>query len=78
MRRRAAGVETQEDRALAMQQWALLIPYERSGRSRYCHANNGISFVATLIPACSFKLSLHAPVTPCLPLQDYSSCEMIC
>lgn len=33
---------------------------ERSGRSRYCHTNNKISFVATLIPSCPFKLSLSA------------------
>lgn len=66
------GRDTEGKRALAMGHGALLIPYERSGRSRYCHANNRISFVATLIPACSFKLSLCSQITPHLPLQQCS------
>lgn len=57
-------------RALAMGHWARLIPYERSGRSRYCHANNGISFVATLVPACSFNCP---PKTSCSPLPQCSA-----
>lgn len=30
--------------------WALLIPYERSGRRCGCHANNGISFAPPPTP----------------------------
>lgn len=62
---------------------ASLIPYERSGRSCYCHANNGISFVATLIPVWPFQSAStvlptpppHPP--PKQPLQQCSSVETI-
>lgn len=68
---------------LAAGHQASLIPYERSGRSCYCHANNGISFVTTLIPVWPFQCASTVPATPRppnpfkQPLQQCSSVETI-
>lgn len=52
-------------------------PYEGSGRSCYCRANDGISFVATLIPARSFKLTPRPTMTTRMPWQRYTKKQSI-